>query len=774
MKKLTMLILLLFYLITGSKIQASIKTTDDGFKTTNGWSIKRIVINNKLAFCIQPGLNAGTSSYSRRNFASNYSGISNAKKRRIEVIGLSATKLYNEAKANNNSNYIRIYYAAQELIWDEISNKQYRFTINLTSHRNNINNRVNEFNKNLEFSNKTYNIRAGSNLVLNDSNLKDWVITNLSNFQNQSGLKITKTNNSIRIENPINNNKNITTNLNLMKHNELDKDYTFVYLHNVLQDYVLVNYENVLTNNVTFTTQKGQGKIAGYKINESEEKLENAHFGVYLNNALIDTMISNKEGYFESKLLDQNTYIIKEIKAPTNHYLDTTEYTVNIKINETVYINENKPIVNQFYKGLIKVVKYGQKQSKYGFLNEKNEFNLQKSQYNKQEQEKLEPKPEPLAKVKYEIYQDTKLIQTLTTNEEGIAISQKLRTGIYQVKEIKTLENYLLDDTVYEVEVLKDKIVQINNDKPIVNVLEQGGFKLIKKDEHNTLLNNIEFSLFNSEDILIAKYYTDKNGVIEVDNLLLGKYYLQESNQNPIYISNNNKYPINIEKHQQIIALEDIINYYQKHILVINKLDIETEVGLENAVFKVIDKHQNEQILKSDKQGKIIIEALKNDCFSVSEITPPPNYLLNENNTQEVCLENDNNIKFLNSKITDANLILKKVDFDNNKPIPNTQFTIIDKKKKESIHNTDENGMIQLKLEQECFVVKETKAAVGYFLEEKEEKICIENKPIEKTYTNKQLKILETGTKTKKALFGYAFILISLTYTLFKRIFRCF
>lgn len=63
----------------------------------------------------------------------------------------------------------------------------------------------------------------------------------------------------------------------------------------------------------------------------------------------------------------------------------------------------------------------------------------------------------PIANVKFEIYDDSgKLVDTLITKADGIAISKDLVVGKYIVKEKETGEYYEINENDFEVEITKN------------------------------------------------------------------------------------------------------------------------------------------------------------------------------------------------------------------------------------------------------------------------------------------------------------------------------
>ena len=128
----------------------------------------------------------------------------------------------------------------------------------------------------------------------------------------------------------------------------------------------LVNFEYVGQEMATVSVDCGQfvnelkrGTVKGIKVNESDEPLENALFGLFntdcteftADNAIM-TEKSDKQGKFEFSEVVYGEYIVKEIEAPTGYILSDESYPVKISEDgEIVEISaKNKPITVEISK----------------------------------------------------------------------------------------------------------------------------------------------------------------------------------------------------------------------------------------------------------------------------------------------------------------------------------------------------------------------------------------------------------------------------------------
>ena len=125
----------------------------------------------------------------------------------------------------------------------------------------------------------------------------------------------------------------------------------------------LVNFEYMGQEVTTVSIDCGQfvnelkrGKIEGIKVNESNEPLENALFGLFAvdtaeftaDNAYM-TAVSDENGHFEFDKIPYGEYIVREIEAPTGYILSDESYPVTIsedgEVIEIKAVNKSTKVI---------------------------------------------------------------------------------------------------------------------------------------------------------------------------------------------------------------------------------------------------------------------------------------------------------------------------------------------------------------------------------------------------------------------------------------------
>ncbi len=206
------------------------------------------------------------------------------------------------------------------------------------------------------------------------------------------------------------------------------------------QNIIKVEVKNQKTSTIKVENEKKKGKIEVYKVDQEnhEIKLENVEFEVLdVNNNVVDKLVTDKNGHAITKDLPIGNYFIKEVKTKDEYVLNEETVKVEIQYGKVAVLQ----LENEKIKGQIKIVKVSK------------DDNLRNGK----------PKGTPISNVVFEIRtEEGEVVETLTTNEEGIALSSKLPKGIYTIKEIKTDEDYLLTEEEFTIEIKEhEKIEEI-------------------------------------------------------------------------------------------------------------------------------------------------------------------------------------------------------------------------------------------------------------------------------------------------------------------------
>ena len=231
------------------------------------------------------------------------------------------------------------------------------------------------------------------------------------------------------------------------------------------------------------------------------------------------------------------------------------------------------------------------------------------------------------------IYTKDTLIIEKTTDSEGKIVFDNLYLGKYYVKEIETLDNYVLDEKQYETElVYKDQYTPtIFYSESILNVLKTGKLEFTKTDisESKTLPNTL-IEIYTENDELVFSGRTDSEGKITIDRLPKGKYYILEKEAPEGYKLNEEKMPFEIKENGEVIKStmkdEDITG-----TLEFTKLDFSNDNPLPNTLIEIYNAETDELVFsgRTNEEGIITIEKIKYGKYYILEKEAPEGYELN-------------------------------------------------------------------------------------------------------------------------------------------------
>ena len=305
--------------------------------------------------------------------------------------------------------------------------------------------------------------------------------------------------------------------------------------YNLAEDTTVeVKWNTTEENTIENELKKCQVKVIKVDLDNKEVKLQGVKFDVLDENGkVLETITTDENGEaYTSRyaIRDYSKLTIREKETLENYVLNDTPQTVVLEAEQIKTVT----FTNELKKGQIKVIKVDQ---------DNNEVKLKG--------------------VEFKVYdEDNNLVDTLITDENGEATSKRLRIDKkYIVKESKTLENYVLNETPQTVTLTQDQITDLTFENELIK-----GYirvtKLSKEDNQyngdvkGTRLENAKFEVYDKENNLVDTLITDKNGEATTKELLKGKYTLKEVESPDYYILTDEIFNAEIVKHQEIVDVE--------------------------------------------------------------------------------------------------------------------------------------------------------------------------------------------------------------------------
>ncbi|MFN6589486.1 SpaA isopeptide-forming pilin-related protein [Bacillus sp. TD10] len=282
---------------------------------------------------------------------------------------------------------------------------------------------------------------------------------------------------------------------------------------------------------------------------------------------------------------------------------------------------------------------------------------------------------------------DTKKVvrKGLTTDKQGIVTASDLRPGDYQFIEVKAPKDYDLSKDPIPFTIKKSQ--QENITVTATNSLTKGGVILTKIDDiDGTKLEGAVFNIVDMKGTVIHKdLVTNSKGKIEVNDLRPGDYQFIETKAPKHYVLDETPIDFTIEKGQkETISLTAKNSLQQGSIELIKVDDLNDQTKLADAVFNLLD--QNGTVIKTDLktngEGKIIVENLRPGTYQFVETTAPKHYDLDKKPiviTVEKSQKDVATVTMTNS-LTKGGVELIKADDVDGTTLEGAVFNIVDMK----------------------------------------------------------------------------------------------
>ena len=387
----------------------------------------------------------------------------------------------------------------------------------------------------------------------------------------------------------------------------------------------------------------------------------------------IHTFYTNKDGYLITpEKLPYGDYTLKEVQAPYGYVLDDTPIPFSIS-QENSSTDTGVTVVkvkarDVAQKGVINITKTGEifssvEENKGVYTPKYSISNLKGAIFEIYAAEDITTLD---GTVRYE--QGT-LVDTITTDDDGVAKSKELYLGKYTVIEKTAPNGYVHNGTKYDVELtyagqnvsVTSTDISVYNERQKVSVSLK---KVMAEDKtfrigNNGEITSVRFGIYAGEDIkanngdvipkdaLITFANCDKNGSIVFDcDLPVGfKWYVKEIATDAHYILSDTKYEFDTEYQGQDVKVIDIKVNNDKAIennLIYGsvkglKIDRETQEVIKGATFGLFKSDTTElteenAILTAvtDESGIFAFNNVPFGEYLIKELKSADGYLDNE------------------------------------------------------------------------------------------------------------------------------------------------
>ncbi|MGN5653289.1 SpaA isopeptide-forming pilin-related protein [Bacillus sp. Brlt_9] len=472
---------------------------------------------------------------------------------------------------------------------------------------------------------------------------------------------------------------------------------------------------------VTATNSLKKGAVTLTKIDDIDRTmLKGAIFKIVdmKGNEVRTNLGTDKNGKISVSDLRPGDYQFIETKAPEHYVLDETPIPFTIERSQTKEINVTGK--NTLTKGSVELTKIDDIDTNTKLANAV--FNL------------LDANGQVVE-------------EGLKTNAEGKIVVENLRPGTYQFVETIAPEHYDLNKTPIEFTIKKSQTETLHITAK--NALTKGGVELSKVDDiDGTKLEGAVFNIVDMNGTVIHKdLVTNSKGKIEIDDLRPGNYQFIETKAPKHYVLDETPIPFTIEKGQKkAISLTAKNSLQQGSIELLKVDDLNDQMKLSDAVFNLLD--QNGKVLKTDlktnNEGKIVVENLRPGTYQFVETTAPKHYDLDKKPIVVTVEKSPKDIATVTMKnsLTKGGVELIKADDVDGTTLEGAVFNIVDMKGTVIRENltTNSQGKISVPdLRPGNYQFIETKAPKHYDLNKEPIPFTIEKgqaEPISVTATN--------------------------------------
>jgi len=520
-------------------------------------------------------------------------------------------------------------------------------------------------------------------------------------------------------------------------------------------EWVILEGEEYITSENPFPT--GQGM----------DEYMTLYARITSNNCVVDNIsLINQEGYVTGASIKEIQYLSAFERLVKIEIQDNAEnYLRNVGINcEAVSgtLSNIKIMGNTSYQDIAVVTKPGKlKQSITGRFSD-GKMGIQKLDYSTKM---------PIKDVTFGLYSDEACnneIARVITDENGFASLEDIEPGKYYIKELDCPLGYVLDDSIYDLDILPDLdtcVVIYNQRVPITIIINKTDRETGRSEpQGDAKLNGAKYGVYAAEDIMridgCSGIVTKKDELVGqitigfknmgfIDGLYPGKYYIREIEAPVGYKLDDTKYFVDctISSHsitdirQNIVVSDDVkkqafqlIKYYEGRN--------DEEIYLEGAGFSawlISD-------LSTDENGEYIVEGCEpypigkdggieiftdKNGYACSKEIPYGTYLVRETTVPEgflpiediiITISEDSDIPLELGMLKDEHDVSKirvlKKDFESGVNIVGAELALYDSAGTEIDRwiSDNEEHIIEGLTIGEKYILKEIKAPYGYLL----------------------------------------------------------
>jgi len=375
------------------------------------------------------------------------------------------------------------------------------------------------------------------------------------------------------------------------------------------------------------------------KVSDLGHPLSGAVFKVYKDGAHIATVMSDDAGIATVPGITSGYFEVEETQAPLGFIAAPGRVGIHIDPYDPATSADPVLAVVNAAKPYLRVLKYDIQTMK------------------------------PIPSTTFEIYRDTALVGTYTTDANG-EIYIQVEPGIFLVKESAPAPGHVLNPTPQELKVeagsgKSHQLIFLNYVKP--------GIHLVKLDSQSMLpLPNARYLISEIGGVYSREYTTNQQGEIDLTGLDPAAYEVRELAAPDGWIADDAVRTIRIDPG---MTAAFVFTNTKKPTLEIVKFDGEHFVpGATFRVAKIEDgTHYLDRI--TDLSGKVLLELLEPGVYSVQELAAPDTHVLNSTEYHVELFPGQTSTLVVNNE-KKPNLRIFKTDAISGAPVMGAAYTV--------------------------------------------------------------------------------------------------
>lgn len=352
-------------------------------------------------------------------------------------------------------------------------------------------------------------------------------------------------------------------------------------------------------------TVEDLGGFSILKVDENDKPLKGATFKITYPDGNTIQRTSGSDGRVVLDQLKPAKYKIKEVSAPSGKLLDDTVKTIDVKSG------------------------WNPQEHVYKFVNNSPTGEITLTKYNSD-------KSEVIPNTTYHVTSKDGYDAMHTTDSRGKITLENLKLSTYTFVEVQSADGFLLDKTPIIVELkYKDQhTAVIYQSVETTNSEPTGEITLTKYNEDKTsVIPNTTFHV-TSKDGYDAMHTTNSKGKITLENMKLSTYtFVEVQSANGFLLD---KTPITVElkykdQHTSVIYQSvEVTNVEPTGKIILTKYNSDKSATIPNTQYRITGKKGYDKIHTTNSEGKLVVENLKLDDYTIVEQKSAEGYLINK------------------------------------------------------------------------------------------------------------------------------------------------